>query len=59
MGIDAIPTFVTDGARRLFKYGWLGNVPELENVVYVVLAETLSGASISGEIIDLAINAQF
>jgi transcriptional regulator with PAS, ATPase and Fis domain len=58
MGIASIPTFSSDGGKRLMKYCWPGNVRELENVIYMALVETLPGTSISGEIIDLAIEAQ-
>jgi two-component system NtrC family response regulator len=42
----------------MLEYDWPGNARELENVVYMALVETLPSTSISGEIIELAIEAQ-
>jgi DNA-binding NtrC family response regulator len=58
MNLKIVPEVSSDAKNRLLKYGWPGNVRELENVVYMALVETLPKTSISGEIIDLAIEAQ-
>jgi DNA-binding NtrC family response regulator len=58
MNLELVPAVSSDGEERLLEYGWPGNARELENVVYMALVETLPGTRISGEIIDLAIEAQ-
>ncbi len=58
MNLKIVPAVCSDAEKRLLEYGWPGNVRELENVVYMALVETLPRTSISGEIIDLAIEAQ-
>jgi DNA-binding NtrC family response regulator len=58
MNLEAVPAVSSDGEERLLEYGWPGNARELENVVYMALVETLPGTRISGEMIDLAIEAQ-
>jgi DNA-binding NtrC family response regulator len=58
MNLKIVPTVCSDAEKRLLEYGWPGNVRELENVMYMALVETLPRASITGGIIDLAIDAQ-
>ena len=58
MNLEVVPALSSDGEKRLLEYGWPGNARELENVAYMALVETLPRTRISGEIIDLAIEAQ-
>jgi two-component system response regulator HydG len=58
MNLKVVPAVSSDGEKRLLEYRWPGNVRELENVVYMALVETLPRTRISGEVIDLAIEAQ-
>jgi sigma-54 dependent transcriptional regulator len=58
MNLKVVPTVSSEAEKRLLEYGWPGNARELGNVVYMALVETLPRTSISGEIIDLAIEAQ-
>ncbi|HEX5081411.1 MAG TPA: sigma-54 dependent transcriptional regulator [Blastocatellia bacterium] len=58
MSLKVVPAVSSDAEKRLLEYGWPGNVRELENVMYMALVETPPRARISGEVIDLAIEAQ-
>lgn len=58
MNLEVVPVVSSEGQKRLLEYDWPGNARELENVVYMALVETLPRTSISGEIIELAIEAQ-
>jgi len=58
MNLKVFPSVSLDGEKRLLEYRWPGNARELENVVYMALVETLPRSSISGETVDLAIEAQ-
>ncbi|MCI0389875.1 MAG: sigma-54 dependent transcriptional regulator [Acidobacteria bacterium] len=58
MSLNVVPALSLEGEKKLLEYTWPGNVRELENVVYMALVETLPGVIISGEMIDLAIEAQ-
>jgi DNA-binding NtrC family response regulator len=58
MNLKVVPAVSSEAEKRMLEYDWPGNARELENVVYMALVETLPSTSISGEIIELAIEAQ-
>jgi DNA-binding NtrC family response regulator len=58
MKLKAIPVLSAEAEQKLLEYTWPGNVRELENVVYMALVETLPQTGISGETIEMAIEAQ-